>query len=193
MTTANKITVLRILLVPFFIVQVVEYGRTHDELHRLLAILTFAIVAISDGIDGYIARRYNQRSELGAMLDPLADKMLLVSGVILLSRSFNPYFERIPVWLTTTILSRDALLVIGLVVIHYTFGKIKVRPRFTGKISTVLQMATVLWTLLQWRSDIRYYLALGAAIFTGVSGALYVLDGMRQLGDSPTSGPAEEK
>ena len=178
MTTANKITVLRILLVPFFIV---------------LAILTFAIVAISDGIDGYIARRYNQRSELGAMLDPLADKMLLVSGVILLSRSFNPYFERIPVWLTTTILSRDALLVIGLVVIHYTFGKIKVRPRFTGKISTVLQMATVLWTLLQWRSDIRYYLALGAAIFTGVSGALYVLDGMRQLGDSPTSGPAEEK
>src|SRR6185295_6973655 len=94
MTTANKITILRILLVPFFIAQVLYYVGNGGELYRLLAILSFAIAAISDGVDGYIARRYNQRSELGAILDPLADKLLLVSAVILLS--FNwPYFENV--------------------------------------------------------------------------------------------------
>lgn len=191
MTTANKITVLRILLIPFFIVQVLEYGRTGEEWHRLVALLTFAVAAILDGVDGYIARRYNQRSELGALLDPLADKMLLLSGIILLSRRDPGSFQKIPLWLASTVISRDVLLIIGLIVIHYTFGRIKVRPRLTGKVSTVLQMATVLWTMLQWEGTARDALAAGSAIFTAVSGLFYVMDGMRQLGDSPTSAPAE--
>ena len=83
MTTANKVTILRILLIPFFVVQVLYYVKNGNELHRLLAILSFAVAAICDGVDGYIARRYNQRSELGAILDPLADKLLLVSGIVL--------------------------------------------------------------------------------------------------------------
>ena len=81
MTTANKITILRILLIPFFVVEVLYYARTGNELHRLLGILTFAVAAVCDGVDGYIARHYNQRSELGAILDPLADIILSVSGV----------------------------------------------------------------------------------------------------------------
>src|SRR4030095_6512672 len=124
MTTANKITILRILLVPFFIAQVLYYVGSGDEFYRLLAILSFAIAAISDGVDGYIARRYNQRSELGAILDPLADKLLLVSGIVLLSLNNKPYLDHIPLWLTVTILSRDVLLLIGLIVIHVTFGSI---------------------------------------------------------------------
>src|SRR5438874_11191790 len=74
MTTANKITIFRILLIPFFVVEVLYYMKTGNETHRLSAILAFGIAAICDGVDGYIARRYNQRSELGAILDPLADK-----------------------------------------------------------------------------------------------------------------------
>src|SRR5258705_955503 len=133
MTTANKITILRILLIPFFVVEALYYVKTGNEVHRLLAILSFAVAAICDGVDGYIARRYNQRSELGAILDPLADKLLLVSGIVLLS--FNwPYFERIPLWLTCTIMGRDILILAGVVVIGLTIGKVRVKPRILGKI-----------------------------------------------------------
>src|SRR5947208_17055175 len=99
MTTANKITIVRVLLVPFFIAQVLYYAETGRDAHRVLALLTFAVAALSDAIDGYIARRFNQRSELGAILDPLADKLLLVSAIVLLSRHDKPELERIPFWL----------------------------------------------------------------------------------------------
>ena len=85
MTTANKITIGRILLVPFFIVLVLYYIQTDNEWYRLWAIISFALASLADGLDGYIARRYNQRSELGAILDPLADKLLLVSAIVLLT------------------------------------------------------------------------------------------------------------
>ena len=96
MTTANKVTILRILLIPFFVVELIYYLQTGNEVHRLLALLSFAVTAILDGVDGYIARRYNQRSELGAILDPLADKMLLVSGIVTLSINHGPYIGQIP-------------------------------------------------------------------------------------------------
>ncbi|MGI8965606.1 MAG: CDP-diacylglycerol--glycerol-3-phosphate 3-phosphatidyltransferase [Limisphaerales bacterium] len=189
MTTANKITIVRILLVPFFVMQLLYYLSSGQEWHRVLAIFSFAVAALSDGVDGYIARRYNQRSELGAILDPLADKLLLLSGIILLSRNVHPYFERIPLYLAAIIISRDALVLMGLGLIHYTFGKIKVQPRLTGKIATVLQMAAVLWTLFQWKKTFLPWLTAGAAIFTGISGILYLWDGTRQLNASPTSAP----
>src|SRR5436309_11984239 len=134
MTTANKITILRILLIPFFVVEVLYYVKDGEELHRLLAILSFAVAAICDGVDGYIARRYNQRSELGAILDPLADKLLLVSGIVLLSFDQRPYLEMIPLWLTGTIIGRDILLLIGLIVIQMIVGKVRVKPRIVGKV-----------------------------------------------------------
>src|SRR6266852_2111524 len=139
MTTANKITILRILLIPFFVVEVLYYVKDGHELHRLLAVLSFAVAAICDGVDGYIARRYNQRSELGGILDPLADKLLLVSGIVLLSFDQRPYLQSVPIWLTGTIIGRDILLLIGLVVIQVITGKLKVRPRILGKIATVFQ------------------------------------------------------
>ena len=187
MTTANKITILRILLIPFFVVQVLYYVRSGHELHRLLAILSFAIAAICDGVDGYIARRYNQRSELGAILDPLADKLLLVSGIVLLSIDHAPRLMTIPLWLTGTIIGRDVLLLIGLLVIQMTVGKVTVRPRMLGKASTVLQMAIVLWILLKWPEKWLWVWIIGAAVCTGGSGLLYVWDGVRQLSAHPAS------
>jgi cardiolipin synthase (CMP-forming) len=193
MTTANKITIVRILLVPFFIAQVVYYLTVGDEIHRFLAIVAFGLAAFSDGLDGYIARHYNQRSELGAILDPLADKLLLVSAVVLLSFHNQSYLTPLPIWLTLIILSRDVLLLLGMVVIHFVCGKVRVKPHFTGKISTVLQMGAVVWTLLKWDVSWLKYWTLGAAIFTGVSGLLYVKDGVRQLSASPASSATSDQ
>src|ERR1700749_923464 len=102
MTTANKVTIGRILLIPIFIVEILYYFKTSDEIHRVIGLTCFAVASILDGVDGYIARRYNQRSELGAILDPLADKLLLVSGIVLLSME-SRYFMRIPLYLTATV------------------------------------------------------------------------------------------
>ena len=195
MTTANKITILRMLLIPFFVGEVLYYVKTGNEAHRLGGLLCFAVAAICDGVDGYIARHYNQWSELGAILDPLADKLLLVSGVVLLSFDHGPLLGQIPLWLTITIIGRDLLILIGMVVIQITVGKVRARPHLIGKVATVLQMIAVVWLLLKWDEAFgaRWILALtvGAAICTGVSGFFYVYDGVRQLSSSPSSSASE--
>src|SRR5512133_889895 len=180
MTTANKVTIARILLIPYFVLEVLYYAKTGAEAHRILALVSFFVAALCDGVDGYIARRYNQRSELGAILDPLADKLLLVSGVVLLSFDHQPYLGAIPLWLTVTIIGRDILLLIGLAVIQLMVGKVAVRPRVIGKIATVLQMAVVLWVLFKWQANWLRWLTVSAAVGTGISGLLYVCDGMLQ-------------
>ena len=197
MTTANKVTILRMLLIPFFVVETLYYVKTGNETFRFLATTAFAIAAICDGVDGYIARHYNQRSELGAILDPLADKLLLVSGIILFTFDNHPHFGSIPLWLTGTIIGRDLIILIGYGVIHATIGKVKVRPHMTGKIATVLQMLSIIWILLKW--DVQFppvwfsIWTYGAAICTGISGLLYVWDGMKQLSSHPNSSASSEE
>ena len=194
MTTANKITILRILLIPFFVVEILYYVETGNELHRRLAIISFAVAAILDGVDGYVARHYHQWSELGTVLDPLADKLLLVSGIVVLSFDHAPRLAAIPLWLTGTIIGRDLLICLGVVVVRFTVGKVTVRPRLTGKIATVLQMVLVLWILLKWSEPHPFRLhliSLAAGLFTGASGLLYVWDFTKQLGSHPASLPAK--
>jgi cardiolipin synthase (CMP-forming) len=193
MTTANKITILRILLVPFFVTQMIYYVRTGDELNRLLAILSFAVAAISDGVDGYIARRYNQKSELGAVLDPMADKLLLVSAIVILSFNNGDRFDQIPFWVTATIISRDLVVLMGVGMIYYIVGHVTVRPRMTGKLATVLQMTMIIWGLMKWNSRWFDYWAQASAVITALAGFLYVLDGMSQLSKSPKSSPSREQ
>jgi len=193
MTTANKVTIARILLIPFFVVEILYYVKTGQELHRLLAIISFGVASVFDGVDGYIARHYNQRSELGAILDPLADKLLLVSGIVVLSFDHAPRLLTMPLWLTGTIIGRDIVLLAGMIVIQMTVGKVKVRPRILGKIATVLQMVVVLWVLLKWNEKAIRFWAVAAALCTGVSGLLYVWDGSRQLSAHPTSSPAPKQ
>jgi len=193
MTTANRITIFRILLVPFFIVEVLSYVERGEEWHRYLAFGAFLTAAICDGVDGYIARRYNQRSELGAILDPLADKLLLVAGIVLLSLHHEQYLPHLPLWLTATVISRDVLLLLGLVVIHYICGKVIVKPHAIGKVATVFQMVAVCWALLKLPAGWLHWWATGAAVCTGVSGAIYVFDGVRQLSASPASSPTPKQ
>src|SRR5258705_12522852 len=118
MTTANKITILRILLIPFFVVEVLYYVKNGNEAHRLAAILSFAIAAVSDGVDGYIARRYNQRSELGAILDPLGDKWLLAVGIGLLRLNNAAHLPRPPLWVGFARNLRGVLMLIFLQLVY---------------------------------------------------------------------------
>ncbi|MCF7668845.1 MAG: CDP-alcohol phosphatidyltransferase family protein [Verrucomicrobia bacterium] len=187
MTTANKITIARILFVPFFAVLVLYYGDTGSEIYRLGALLLFAVASISDGIDGYLARHYNQKSKLGAVLDPLADKLLLVCGLVILTFDNRPYLEPLPLWLTVTVFSRDLLLLIGLVVIYYSCGAVRVRPHFVGKIATVLQMTCVIWALLKWDAEWLIIWSFGAATATIISAVIYIRSGVKQLSASPSS------
>ena len=191
MTTANKVTIARILLIPFFVVEILNYVKTGSEVHRFAGLLTFALAAILDGVDGYIARHYNQMSELGTILDPLADKLLLVSGVVLLSFDHRPLLGQFPVWFAGTIIGRDLVILIGMVVIQMTAGKVTSRPHGIGKMATVLQMISVIWVLLKWDAAFGENWILlwtvSAAVLTGVSGVFYVLNGMRQLSASPRS------
>jgi CDP-diacylglycerol--glycerol-3-phosphate 3-phosphatidyltransferase len=142
-------------------------------------------------VDGYIARRYNQWSELGTILDPLADKLLLVSAVVVLSFKNEGHLEQIPLWLTVTIIGRDLLLLAGLGVIHLTVGKVKVRPRMVGKVATVLQMTAVLWVLLKWHPKALDYVVVGAAICTAVSGLWYVFSSPSVEQDKRSDGRKE--
>jgi cardiolipin synthase (CMP-forming) len=193
MTTANRVTIFRILLIPFFVVEVLYYVKAGHEIHRLLAILSFALASVCDGVDGYIARHYNQRSELGAVLDPLADKLLLVSGIVLLSFDHQPFLESVPLYLTGTIIGRDVVIVAGLTVIHVMVGKVKIRPRILGKVATVLQMAVVLWILLKWSEHYLTTLIVATAVCTGIAGLLYIWDGTRQLSAHPASSPTPKQ
>jgi CDP-diacylglycerol--glycerol-3-phosphate 3-phosphatidyltransferase len=192
MTTANKVTISRILLIPFFVVEMIYYMETGAERHRWLGLIAFGLAAGLDAVDGFIARHFNQRSELGAILDPLADKLLLVSGVVILSLP-NAHLDIMPLWLTGTIIGRDCIILLGMGVIQITAGKVLVRPRWLGKIATVFQILSVLWILLKWDRGAgeRWFglWAMAAALCTGASGLLYVLDGVRQLSSHPASSP----
>ena len=198
MTTANKVTICRILLVPFFIATVIYYVKTGLDHYRWMGIGCFGLAAVSDGIDGFIARHYNQRSELGAVLDPLADKLLLLSGIVLLSLHNEPHLQRIPAWMTVTILSRDALLLLGFALLHFMGVGMKVRPHWTGKMATVLQMAAIMWTLFKFdelfaRSEPWHTgICIAAAALTGISGLIYVFYGMRLLAEHPASLPTSK-
>jgi CDP-diacylglycerol--glycerol-3-phosphate 3-phosphatidyltransferase len=198
MTTANKITLTRILMIPLFVLMAVYYGQSVArgeplEWQRYTAIAIFVVAAASDGIDGYIARRYNQRSKLGVILDPIADKGLLITALITLTVS-NWHYE-LPLWFPILVIARDLIVVTGAVVLHMLNGTVKIKPIWSGKAATALQMVALSLVLLQinlfsrdirvgsWTVpvdflDIPVYLA---GLFTAVSGFGYIVVGVRQL------------
>jgi cardiolipin synthase (CMP-forming) len=190
MTTANKITVVRILMIPVFVTLAIYYGESIQEgspqdWMRFTAITVFLLAAISDGLDGYVARRYNQRSSLGAILDPIADKGLLLSGIITLSISnwsqVDPHYGKFPAWFPVLVITRDAVILLGSALLHVLNGTMRVRTSWTGKVATVLQMAAIAWVMLQMRIPPLIYIVFAAGIFTLVSGMIYLRDGFRQL------------
>jgi CDP-diacylglycerol--glycerol-3-phosphate 3-phosphatidyltransferase len=152
MTFANKITVARIGLIPVFVGFAIYYsqgvaGGRPEEWLRWAALGVFALAAASDGLDGYVARRYNQRTELGAVLDPIADKGLLLAAILTLS--FSSWRYALPVWFGVLVVARDLIVITGAVVLVLLQGKVAVRPTWSGKAATALQMTALIAVMLQ--------------------------------------------
>ncbi|MCX6356019.1 MAG: CDP-alcohol phosphatidyltransferase family protein [Candidatus Aureabacteria bacterium] len=174
----NIITLIRILLVPCFVALLLRYRETGSDMLLWGALMVFAVAASSDVLDGFVARIRNEKSRLGACLDPLADKLLLVTAVVILSIPLRD-LARLPSWFPVIVISRDAVIVLGSLLISMRVGKVTPVPSIAGKFTTFFQILTVIWVLLRWPHHVLPLYA--AAILTLVSGVGYVRAGMRQL------------
>lgn len=180
MTLPNYFTLIRIILTPLFFTALVSYesGKEH---YRWIAFGVFIAAVFSDALDGFLARVLKQKSNLGRIMDPLADKLLLVSGYVGLL-----YVEALPLhpplWITVTIVFRDMVLLVGLLIIFLISGQLPVQPNLLGKATTVCQMAVLVTVLLQW--PISVFLWNLAALFTIASCVVYVFRELNQLNGS---------
>jgi cardiolipin synthase len=179
-TTPNLITIGRLVLVPLIIWLIVAP-------QPLGAFLVFVLAAASDGIDGFIARQFNERSVLGAYLDPLADKALLVSIYVALTT-----LGEIPVWLTILVVSRDVLIIGGVVLAWMLAAPMPMRPSAVSKINTLAQitLAAVAMADLAFTANLatlRIGLHYLVALFTIASAGLYMADWIRHMSTAGTS------
>jgi len=171
MTLPNVITLLRILLTPLLVWLLLD--------HRMKqALLVFLIAGFSDGLDGLIARVFHQKSKLGAYLDPLADKLLLVSSFILLG-----HMKKIPYWLVIITVSRDAIIVLGIVTLMLHQLRVEIKPLVLSKLNTLLQLLTIFVVLGSvyfappaWGLMLLFTIT---ALLSIASGLHYILRGIR--------------
>jgi cardiolipin synthase (CMP-forming) len=140
LTAANQLTLLRMLLIPPFVILLL-YG------HRGWALTTFLAAAVTDLFDGLIARTRGQKTTLGAWLDPMADKLLLVAMFIMLTLPDIGSANRLPLWFTILVLSRDIAIVLTVAVVNLAVGPRTFRPSIFGKIATATYVLTGVVTL----------------------------------------------
>jgi cardiolipin synthase len=166
-TPANQITLLRMLLIPAFVILVV-YG------HLGWALIVFAVAGITDALDGLIARRSGQKSNLGAWLDPMADKLLLVSTFIVLTMPGLGLTNRLPIWLTVLIISRDIGIVLTVAIVNLAVGRKTFKPSFYGKAATAVYIVTAIVAMyFNYRGyhsllfDVLVYLSLALTLLSG--------------------------
>jgi cardiolipin synthase len=174
LTAANLLTVLRLILIPIFV-------TTLYYQQFLWALGIFLTAAITDGLDGLLARSLNQKTHLGEILDPMADKLLLVTAFIILSMQRFTTITPIPFWLTAAVISRDVFIVLGALVINITTGFSKFRPSLAGKINTFVQILMIVVFLISNAFDLHpnlllvmYYATMAMAIFSGLHYILHV-------------------
>lgn len=181
MNLANRFSLIRLFLTPIFVLAVL-YCRGDNLLFANLPLIVFLIAISTDAIDGFIARRYGQTTRFGAVLDPLADKFLLIVAFITLTfaKTIPPYF-RIPPWVLIIVFTRDIFILTGASIIYMTLEYIEFKPSALGKIATFLQMMTILAVLLRFSHS--YVIWTGAAIFTLLSGIQYLARANRVLNE----------
>ena len=176
-TTANQLTILRIVFVPVFIILLVY--------HELgLALGPFVLAGITDVLDGIIARKFGQKTSIGAVLDPIADKLLMASSILILSLPQMEFLNTIPRWLMIVIIFRDVFILLVSLIVVLMVGWRVFTPSPYGKASTVMQVLTVLAVLYtNWRGlvlpqlTIVFYMT---GLMTAFSGIHYLVRGLRQ-------------
>jgi cardiolipin synthase len=173
----NFLTLLRILITPLFVIFMIK------EQYRL-SLLIFFLAGISDGLDGLFARWFNQKTVLGAHLDPIADKLLLISAFITLAVQ-----QIIPSWLAVVVISRDILIITGIAILRSFHATFSIRPSMISKCTTATQLATVFLVLLSFElTAVRPMLSplfWFATILTTASGLHYVVLGIMILNQEP--------
>jgi len=178
MNIPNVLTILRLLLVPVLVILLIQKSFTK-------AFVLFVVCGLTDALDGFIARLLNQKTVLGAYLDPIADKALMISCFITLSvRSI------IPPWLSVIVISRDCIILLGISVLSLMRIPFEIRPLFVSKITTLLQIVTIMLVLLFqskivifstfWLKSL-YWLT---ALFTILSGLIYIYRGVRYINEA---------
>ena len=185
-TPATWITIARLAGVFVFILLLtyhtleLKQGRS-DSPFRPWALGLFVVVAATDFLDGWLARRRGEVTPLGAFLDPVADKLLVVSSLIMLTKPSLPALApQFPVWFTWLVISRDVYLFAGAVLVHATGAKLNIRPRQIGKLATLLNMVAITFVLGRIAgSPLNLLLALAAAA-TFWSWCQYTIDGLPQ-------------
>jgi len=180
LTAANQLTLLRLLLVPVFALFML-YGLPG------WALLTFCAAGVTDAFDGLIARQTGQSTTLGAWLDPMADKLLVATMFVMLTVPGLGLVDRLPLWLTVLVLSRDIAIVLTVAIFNLAVARRTFRPTFLGKLSTAIYVLTgavalygnyrgVHLALVNW----CVYLALATTLASGVQ---YVVQIARGIGD----------
>ena len=178
MNIPNVLTLLRIILVPIIVILLIQESF-------FKALIVFIVAGITDGLDGFLARILNQKTALGAYLDPLADKALILSSFVTLS-----VVGIIPSWLTVIVISRDCIILIGISILALMAVPFDIKPAFISKVTTTLQLLTV-FLALSFKSfaldmslhshpldDIIYWLT---ALFTIASGLNYISVGLKSI------------
>lgn len=183
MNFANKISTFRILSVPFFIASIAYYSAERNFL-RYIALAIFIIAAVSDAADGYIARKSGQQSKAGLLLDPIGDKLLLMSAFICLTVNTG-FLIKFPLWVTLIVISRDVIIILGAIAIYIVKQSISIIPVKLGKFSTIFQMLSVVALLVQIRYSFVFWWL--AVIFTVASGVVYINRGFKVLYASDSS------
>ena len=179
MNIPNFLTILRIVFIPLFII-LLSYDRFGS------AFLVFGLAAFTDGLDGFLARVLNQKTPHGAYLDPIADKLLLVTSFIAFS-----ILDLIPIWLTILVVSRDVIISVGIIVLRLNLFHIEIRPTILSKCTTCSQMLSITGAFLFYlfgKGDIGLnilYCATG--LLTVLSGIHYISRGLTIISDKESS------
>ena len=182
MNLANKISIGRILVIPFFVASILYY-QSNRGIFSYLPLILFSLAVISDGIDGFIARRFNQKTHLGTILDPIADKLLLITAYLCLSMAEGlPADIKLPAWVSVIVISRDMVIILGAIIIYIIAGKVEAEPTVLGKMTTFFQMMTIIAVLTHFQ--FAYILWSVAVILTIASGIDYIVKGSRQLNET---------
>ncbi|MCB1452873.1 MAG: CDP-alcohol phosphatidyltransferase family protein [Rhizobiaceae bacterium] len=174
MTIPNFITLLRFLLVPAIVYAMLEGAMGW-------ALAGFLIAGVSDGVDGFIARQFDQRSELGAYLDPIADKLLLVSVFVVLG-----LMSELPLWLVIAAVSRDLLIVGGVVLSSLLYHPVEMKPLMVSKANTAVQIVLAAAVLFELALEtafggVRGWLVILSGGLTGASAAAYLVAWLRHM------------